>query len=171
MLCPLRTVEESLNTTQNPRISVAMCSYNGDRYISTQLESIAAQHRLPNELVVCDDGSSDGSVEIVREFARQVPFPTRLVGNDKNLGTTKNFEKAISLCRGEIVALADQDDIWYRNKLERIEKVFLGSNAVVAAFSDADLIGDDSRLKDVRLWDTFAFDLGEQEQFANGHAL
>jgi glycosyltransferase involved in cell wall biosynthesis len=164
-------VEESLNTTQNPRISVAMCSYNGYRYIGAQLESIAAQHRLPDELVVCDDGSSDGSVEIVREFARQVPFPTRVVINDKNLGTTKNFEKAISLCQGEILALADQDDIWYRNKLERIEKVFLRSNAVVGTFSDADLIGDDSGLKDVRLWDSFAFDLGEQEQFANGHAM
>jgi glycosyltransferase involved in cell wall biosynthesis len=164
-------IEESLTMAQNPRISVAMCSYNGGRYIGAQLESIAAQHRHPDELVVCDDGSSDDCVEIVREFAQRVSFPTRLVVNDKNLRTTKNFEKAISLCQGEIVALADQDDVWYRNKLERIEKAFLRSNAVVATFSDADLIDEDSRLQDVRLWAVYAFNVDEQEQFASGHAL
>jgi glycosyltransferase involved in cell wall biosynthesis len=152
-------------------ISVAMCTFNGERFLSAQLESIAAQVRPPEELVVCDDGSSDGCGEIVREFARSVSFPTRFVVNDKNLGSTRNFEKAISLCQGAIVALADQDDVWYRHKLERIEKAFLRSSALVAAFSDADLIDDYSRLRAGRLWDSFAFGLGEQGRFANGHAL
>ncbi|MGB0109497.1 MAG: glycosyltransferase family 2 protein [Terriglobales bacterium] len=152
-------------------ISVAMCSFNGERFLSAQLESIAAQDRPPDELVVCDDGSSDGSIEIVREFAQSAPFPTRLVVNEKNLGSTKNFEKAISLCQGAIVALADQDDVWYRHKLGRIEKTFLRSGAIVAVFSDADLIDDDSRLLGLRLWNAFSFDTGEQGWFTNGRAL
>jgi len=152
-------------------ISVAMCTFNGKRFLVSQLESIAAQDRPPEELVVCDDGSSDGCGEILREFARAAAFPTRIVVNDKNLGSTKNFEKAISLCQGAVVALADQDDVWYPHKLKRIERAFLRSSEIVSAFSDADVIDDDSRLLDLRLWATFSFDLAEQSQFANCRTL
>ena len=150
--------------------SVAMCTFNGVRFLGAQLASIAAQDRSPDELIICDDGSSDGCIELVRDFARRSPFSTRLVVNDKKLGSTKNFEKAISLCQGAIVALADQDDIWYRHKLRRIEQAFLRSNEVISAFSDADVIDDDSRLLGTRLWDTFYFNRAEQFQFANGQA-
>ena len=155
----------------NLGLSVALCTFNGGRFLGAQLASIAAQDRPPDELVVCDDGSADGCVQIVGEFARRAPFPTRLVVNDKNLGSTKNFEKAISLCQGAIVALADQDDVWYRHKLGRIEEAFLRSNKIILAFSDADLIDDDARPLGMRLWSTFSFDRAEQIQFAKGHAL
>jgi glycosyltransferase involved in cell wall biosynthesis len=148
-----------------------MCTYNGERFLRAQLESIASQDRPPDEVVICDDGSSDTGPEIVRQFAGRSAFPVRLVVNAENLGSTRNFEKAISLCQGAIVALADQDDIWYRNKLERIEKAFLGSSTVVAAFSDADLIDDDSRLWGLRLWQAFSFNAAEQRHFRNGRAL
>ncbi len=152
-------------------ISVAMCTFNGRRFLGPQLKSIAAQQRPPDEVVICDDGSSDGSIDVIREFALQSPFPTRAVVNSETLGSTKNFEKAISLCRGEIVALADQDDVWYPHKLERIEKAFLRSRTTVAAFSDADLIGDDSRPINSRLWPTLSFSSDEQEQCKNGGAF
>lgn len=152
-------------------LSVAMCTFNGARFVGAQLASIAAQDRPPDELIVCDDGSSDGSVEIVQEFARHAKFSTRVVVNDTNLGTTKNFEKAISLCQGAIVVLADQDDVWYRHKLGRIEQAFLRSSEIVSAFSDADLIDDDSHLLDGRLWPSFSFDRSEQIEFAKGRAL
>jgi glycosyltransferase involved in cell wall biosynthesis len=152
-------------------LSVAMCTFNGGRFLREQLASIAAQDRPPDELIVCDDGSSDGSVEIVREFARRASFSTRLVVNDRNLGSTKNFEKAISLCQGAIVALADQDDVWYWDKLGRIEKAFSRSGEIIVAFSDADLIDDDSQSLGGRLWATFSFDRAEQIQFVDGHAL
>jgi glycosyltransferase involved in cell wall biosynthesis len=152
-------------------LSVAMCTFNGGRFLDAQLASIAAQDRPPDELVVCDDGSSDGSAEIVRAFARRATFPTRFVINDRNVGSTKNFENAISMCQGEIVALADQDDVWYRHKLGRIEKAFLRSNQIILAFSDADMIDDDSQSLGAQLWSTFFFGRAEQIQFANGHAL
>lgn len=148
-----------------------MCTFNGGRFLAAQLESIAAQDRPPDELVVCDDGSSDGCQEIVLEFSRRVAFPTRLLVNDKRLGSTKNFEKAISLCESEIVALADQDDVWYSQKLRRIENAFLSSAGVVAVFSDADLIDAESNPLNTRLWRSFSFGAGEQERFAAGHAL
>jgi glycosyltransferase involved in cell wall biosynthesis len=152
-------------------ISVAMCAYNGGRFLKEQLASIAAQSRPPDELVVCDDGSSDGTVEIVEEFARRSVFATRVVVNHHNIGSTKNFEKAISLCQGTIVSLADQDDVWYRHKLECIEKTFLQSSTVVAVFSDADVIDDDSRLLGLRLWNACKFDAKEQARFASHRAL
>lgn len=148
-----------------------MCIFNGGRFLSAQLESIAAQTRPPDELVACDDGSSDGCEEVVREFARRVTFPTKLVVNEKNLGSTRNFEKAISLCSGDITALSDQDDVWYPNKLDRIEREFLRSGELVAVFSNADLIDDHSRVVGARLWDSFEFDLREQRRFAKGKAL
>src|SRR5205807_324109 len=113
---------ESSGESLAPTISIAMCTFNGGAFLGAQLESVASQDRLPDELLICDDRSSDDSVGIVTEFARSASFPTRLMVNDTNLGSTKNFEKAISLCRGNIVVLADQDDVWYRHKLERIEQ-------------------------------------------------
>jgi glycosyltransferase involved in cell wall biosynthesis len=159
--------ERSLDVT----LSVAMCTFNGAQFLGAQLSSIALQNRPPDELVVCDDGSSDGSIEIVAQFARRAMFPVRLIVNDTNLGSTKNFEKAISLCRGTIVALADQDDVWYQHKLARIERAFLQSSETVLVFSDADLIDDKSHSSGARLWPTFSFDRAEQMKCANGRAF
>ena len=115
-----------------------MCTYNGAQFLKEQLASIAAQFRPPDELVVCDDGSSDGTGEIVKEFARRSPFATRFVVNDQNLGSTKNFEKAIFLCQGTIVSLADQDDVWYRHKLEcSVEKQRAVNPAATGVYSNA----------------------------------
>jgi len=154
-----------------PRISVAMCTFNGARYLASQLESIAAQTRPPDELIICDDGSSDGTHEILSAFVKTARFPTRIFINGKNLGSTANFEKSISRCHGEIVALADQDDVWYSNKLERIDEAFKRSSHVVAVFSDADLIDDRSVSLGQLLWPTFSFDASRQRQFSNGGAF
>jgi glycosyltransferase involved in cell wall biosynthesis len=148
-----------------------MCTFNGSRFLPAQLQSIASQARLPDELVICDDASFDGSDSIVADFARGTTFPVRVIRNSNNIGSTKNFEKAISLCQGSIVVLADQDDVWYRHKLDRIEKVLLTSPAAVAVFSDADLIDGDSRPLDGRLWTSFSFGTREQKRFANGDEL
>lgn len=148
-----------------------MCTYNGGRFLREQLQSIAAQERPPDELVVCDDGSSDETRQIAKEFARHCAFATRFVVNESKLGSTKNFEKAISLCRGKIVVLADQDDVWYPHKLSRIQDIFIESRATVATFSNADLIDEVSRPLGQNLWNAFSFDPREQEKFANRRAL
>ena len=105
-------------------ISVALCTYNGERFLSQQLESLAAQTVLPDELVICDDASSDASMRILEDFAKKAPFIVRIFKNPKNLGYIKNFEKAIGLCSMDVIFLCDQDDYWESEKLNQVLKVF-----------------------------------------------
>jgi cellulose synthase/poly-beta-1,6-N-acetylglucosamine synthase-like glycosyltransferase len=82
------------------RISVAMCTYNGEEYLQEQLDSILAQERLPEEVVVCDDDSSDSTRDILASFAASAPFRVRTEHNLPRMGSTSNFEKAVRLCTG-----------------------------------------------------------------------
>ena len=135
-----------------------MCTYNGSRYLSAQLDSISTQSRLPDELVICDDGSADDTVSIIERFAGSAPFAVRLEVNDTNLGSTKNFEKAIQGCKGDLIALADQDDVWLPRKLELLELEFQSSPNVGLVFSDAEVVDDDLRPLGQRLWRSIGFD-------------
>lgn len=101
-----------------PRLSVALCTYNGEKFIGEQLCSIQKQTILPFEMVICDDNSSDETIMFARSFADNASFQIRLFQNKPGLGVVKNFERAISLCTGDYVALSDQDDVWLPNKLE-----------------------------------------------------
>lgn len=111
------------------RLSVALCTYNGARYLREQLDSIASQTRLPEEMIVCDDQSGDGSAEIVEAFASEAPFPVQLHVNKESLGAIRNFEKAIGLCNGDFIALSDQDDVWLPDKLETTLKMLCEAEA------------------------------------------
>jgi glycosyltransferase involved in cell wall biosynthesis len=93
----------------------------------------------------------------VEHFAKVATFPVRLFRNEANLGVTKNFEQAICLCQGEIIATADQDDAWYPGKLSRIETEFDRSPKVGLVFSDADLIDGEGRPLGSRLWPAVRF--------------
>ena len=139
------------------RISVALCTYNGERFLPQQLASIAQQTRLPDELVVCDDKSTERSVVIVREFAESVSFPVRIFENERNLGFAANFERAIRLCDGDLIALSDQDDIWNPNRLERSEQEFMAHPQAGLVFSDADVIDEQDRPLGETLWQRLGF--------------
>lgn len=97
-----------------------MATYNGARFIEAQLASFTKQRVLPAGLVVTDDGSSDKTLAIVERFAESAPFPVRIERNRTRLGYTRNFERAISLCTGEIVLISDQDDAWFADKISTI---------------------------------------------------
>lgn len=100
-------------------ISVAMATYNGQEYLPKQLESILVQTKKVDEIVIVDDCSTDGTVEMIREYAKQYPESNiRFFLNETNLGYKKNFHKAMSLCEGDIIFLCDQDDIWKENKVD-----------------------------------------------------
>ncbi len=124
-------------------ISIAMCTYNGARFLQEQLDSFSAQTHLPDEVVVCDDGSTDETMEILERWASNVPFEARIVRNEKNLGFAKNFEKAVSLCTKDVVFLSDQDDIWLPEKLARMTEILENSSETAAVFCEAQLV--DSR--------------------------
>jgi len=110
--------------TSKPKLSVAMCTHNGQVHVHHQLSSIAAQSRLPDELVVCDDGSTDQTANIVERFSRDAPFQVRLHVNPHRMGTAQNFANAIRRCEGDLICLADQDDLWHEKKLEQFYQVF-----------------------------------------------
>lgn len=101
-------------------ISIAMTTYNGAQFVQAQLRSILEQTRQPDEIIICDDGSTDDTVNIIRHVMETSGTDRiRLVENEENLGYIRNFYKAISLTKGDYIFLADQDDIWHREKLEK----------------------------------------------------
>lgn len=148
-----------------------MCTYNGSRFLPEQLESIAAQTRLPDELVVCDDGSSDSTLEILNEFTRSVDFPVRIFRNPTNLGSTKNFEQAIGLCTGDLIALCDQDDIWLPEKLAAQAETMERSPEIGGVFSDAEIVDAASHPLGKRLWDGIGFTKKEQRSLQQGGVI
>src|SRR4029078_1399724 len=133
------------------RISVAMCTYNGAEFLPAQLESIFGQTRRPYEIVICDDVSTDETISLI-------PDTVVLHRNEENLGTVKNFEKAIGLCTGDVIALSDQDDVWRPDKLALIEGAFQKTPNAGLVFSDAEIVDEDLDPLGRRMWDEVGFD-------------
>lgn len=133
-----------LNKFNVTLVSIAMCTYNGEKYLRGQLDSIIDQTYMNLEIIVVDDGSKDGTMDILNKYASN-DSRIKIFQNEKNLGFVQNFSKAISLCNGDFIALADQDDIWKNNKIE----VFIneiGENTLI--YSDAELIDEDGAILD-----------------------
>ncbi len=107
------------------KTAVAIALYHGERFVKEQLESLLQQTRKPDQVVLCDDGSKDQTVSIVKEFIREKGLEAswKLVENEHNLGYIKNFYKAVSLCDAELVFLCDQDDLWHPEKIEKMSRV------------------------------------------------
>lgn len=147
-----------------------MCTYNGARFLTGQLQSFAAQTRSPDEVVICDDCSTDGTKEILTSFAAGAAFPVKLHFNDQNLGYLGNFEKAVSLCTGDIIVLSDQDDVWRDDKLRSIEAEFEKSE-IGMVYANAEIVDESLVPLGQTLWERKGFDADKQELFANGKAF
>ena len=160
-----------MSPSRSNRISIAMCTYNGERFLEEQLASITQQTRLPDELVVCDDGSTDRTVAIVREFAASASWAVRIFENEHNLGSAANFERAIRLCSGDLIALSDQDDIWYPTRLERSEQELTAYAEAGLVFSDADVIDDQDRKQEKTLWHRLGFAGKRERELLDGRYL
>lgn len=136
-------------------ISIAMATYNGEKYLREQIDSILNQTIQDFELIVCDDCSKDSTVQILKEYEKK-DSRIKVFVNKKNLGFKKNFEKAISLCSGKYIALSDQDDVWLLNHLE-----FLMNNLGEASFSCANSVLVDKNNheigKNLNIGDSFCF--------------
>ncbi|CAN5372548.1 glycosyltransferase family 2 protein [soil metagenome] len=121
-------------------VSVAMCTHNGAAFVQAQLDSILAQTRLPDEIVVVDDCSCDATWKILERVAATSKVAVRLFQNSRQLGITHNFEKAISLTTGEVVFLSDQDDLWHANKVETMMAEFSARPDLWFLHTDARLV-------------------------------
>lgn len=155
-----------MGADHTPRISIAMCTCNGGRFLSEQLDSLLEQIYPPCELVVCDDASQDESFAILESFAIRAPFPVRLCRNPQRLGIGPNFEQAIHLCTGNIIALCDQDDVWFPGKLEQFAAVFAASPDVSWAFCDAEVVDAGLRPLGYGLWERVGFSRSERSRTA-----
>lgn len=153
------------------KISIALCTWNGQQFLEDQLASIAAQTRTPDELVVCDDRSTDESARIVSMFAASAPFVVRLHLNETNLGSTKNFERAISLCTGDVIVLSDQDDVWFPNKLRRIEECFQREPGTGLVFTNAEVVDEELKPLGYSLWESVGFETAQRRLVRSGRAL
>lgn len=123
------------------KVSIVLATYNGRAFLAEQLGSFVSQTRRPDELVVVDDQSSDGTPDLVSQFARTAPFPVRLFVNERNLGHGQNFGRGLSLATGDLVFLSDQDDVWFDCKIERMVEV-------AGAHPDKDCFMNDAVLAD-----------------------
>lgn len=122
------------------RLSVVLATFNGEAFVAEQLQSLIDQTRLPDELVVVDDASTDRTVEIVREFARTAPFPVEVVVQPDHVGTCDTFEEGFRRARGDILVICDQDDRWKPEKLAVMADRMQERPEALLAFSDAVLV-------------------------------
>ncbi len=164
------TQHEASATPGSTAVSVALATCEGERFIDAQLESIAAQSRPPDEVVVCDDASTDATVARVRAFAERAPFPVHVHVNARRLGITKNFERAVRETSGDIVCFADQDDVWRADKLAAHLAAFERNPSLGVSFSNADVVDEHARPLGYDLWSSLFFDADEQAAVGRGNA-
>jgi glycosyltransferase involved in cell wall biosynthesis len=120
--------------TQFPLVSVVMATYNGERFLKEQLDSIISQTYPNLEIIVVDDASKDGTLAILESYA-QAHSNLHVYKAEQNLGYIRNFEKGMRLCRGEYIALSDQDDIWLPEKISTLMRV-RGDHALIYCNSE-----------------------------------
>ena len=152
------------------KISVAIATYNGAKYLAEQLESICNQSVTPDEVVISDDGSTDATCRIAEEFsAKYDGISFNISVNPAPGGSDRNFERAISLASGDVIYLADQDDVWLSDRLEIMQSILSASPLPGAVFCDSRCV--DSDLQDLGFthWQSRGFESAD-EIFDGGRA-
>jgi glycosyltransferase involved in cell wall biosynthesis len=152
-------------------ISVCLCTYNGDRFLERQLDSLVAQVRPPDELVVVDDGSFDGTMDLLQQFASRAPFPVKVFVHERNHGLRDSYSEAISAATGSIIFPADQDDVWLDKKIERLVEELQNRPEASGVFCNSELISADGQRLGTTLWDQNDFTVQERLQLIAGAGL
>ena len=154
------------------KVSVVVCTYNGEKYLREQLQSILDQTWPPDEIIISDDGSTDSTLQIVAEFTSSTSGPQtpvwRVETRTKPLGVSGNFASAMAKARGEFIALADQDDVWESDRLEKALAHF--HDGVLLVHSDATLI-DVSGRPTGTLMSALRLTINERRHLLIGRAL
>jgi len=146
------------------KVSVALCTYNAERFLNEQLKSILHQHLPVDEITICDDGSTDQTHHLINQYQEKYPSLIKFKINEHNLGPRKNFEQAISLATGDVIFLCDQDDIWPANKVEEVVACFREHPDALGVFTNGQLMNEQGEAMDLDLWTSFLFTPKMQEQ-------
>lgn len=130
------------------KISIAMTTYNGEKYVLKQLKSLLVQSRKADEVIIFDDISTDNTPLIVRNFIKKnnLNDTWKFVINEENLGFIKNFAKALKHTTGDIIFLCDQDDIWHKDKLKIVENLFESNHDLSTLNTEILLIDENDKL-------------------------
>jgi glycosyltransferase involved in cell wall biosynthesis len=162
--------------SKRPAVSVALATYNGERFIREQLESILNQTVIPTEIVISDDNSSDQTVQIVSEVLnperlKKLGITLKVVRNTTALGPGPNFEQAIKACSGDFIVLADQDDRWHPTKVDVLLRALSARAHALLAHSDATLVNAAGESLGLTLSEGVGFGHDERAVLASGHSL
>jgi len=158
----------------NTSISVALCTYNGMTYLGEQLESLLAQARRPDEIVIGDDGSTDGSLDILDAFARRAEslgMRVSLFRQPGNVGYVRNFSDMLRNATGDVVFLCDQDDRWRADKLAVMTARFESEPDLMLLCSDARLVDADGRPMGISQFDALELGVAERQAVHEGRAF
>lgn len=154
-----------------PRFSVALCTFQGEQYLQSQLQSIVDQSILPSEIVIRDDGSSDGTLRICQDFAAQSPVPVRILPTGERLGVAGNFFTCAKACHSEFIIFADQDDAWQPERLAHFTAAFEACPEAVAILSDGRIVDENLQPTGQTLWASHYFTPAEQALVQQGRAV
>lgn len=139
------------------KVSVALATYNGEKFIQEQLESIMNQTYQVDEIIICDDASSDKTIEIITKFLSSFHIYFKLIKHDVNKGVVSSFKDAIAETTGDIILLCDQDDVWFNNKVEVFVSAFCKRQDVLLCFSNALIVDYKLKSKGMLLWDSIDY--------------
>ncbi|MDB5137536.1 MAG: hypothetical protein JWP37_4139 [Mucilaginibacter sp.] len=158
---------------EGPLVSIALCTYNGAGFLKEQLDTLINQTYQHIEIIVVDDCSKDATFAILTEYAAKYP-QFKIHQNQKNLGFIGNFERATSLCNGELIALCDQDDLWHTQKIE-LQVNALKNNVFV--YHDSEFIHEDGTSMNKKMSDLLNLYRGDQPEVflffncVSGHSI
>lgn len=156
------------------RVSVVLCTFNGERFLDAQLDSLLGQTHPPDEIVVHDDASTDGTWLRLQGFAGRAAaqgVPVRLQRNPENLGYVRNFEQALRAADGDLLFLCDQDDVWHPEKIARMAERFLAEPELGLLHTDARLIDAAGAWLGVDLLRALEVSPAELEMEHSGHTF
>jgi hypothetical protein len=153
------------------RLSAVVATYQGERFLREQLRSMLKQTVPLDEIIITDDCSSDTTLEIARSMMADATISLRILRSDRNVGVGKNFERGLSLARGDIVFLADQDDVWRADKVERMLREFSFRPDVDLLFTDARLVNEDGNPLDRTLFRSLRIHYAELKRIRLGRAF
>ena len=138
------------------KISIAMTTYNGEKYCLEQLESLVDQKHKPCEIVIGDDGSQDRTIEIIEEFSKKIDIPIKLIRNSPGLGFAKNFFNVFMNCAGDWICFCDQDDVWFPNKIQKAVEVIHQKPDVNVIFQNSYICSYDLEVRGRKFPDRFS---------------
>ena len=141
----------------NETVGVVMATYNGEKYIEEQLESIINQTRRPDIIVLSDGGSTDDTLIIAEQVLANGNIEYMILKSSERLDVVSNFQKALKACEADIIFFSDQDDVWYEKKIEKLFERFKEKPETVLVFSNADIVDDNLKKIGRTLWETLHY--------------